>query len=227
MTYAITLLLIICTSLSVKASPLHLEVTEQEALDAIEKFAEYTQDKDSRINKEQIYYTIRDNTSLKGIEWSLVRPMNELYKLETDPRNIQKLNSIYSRLRVAPPDFESERGTVRNPHSNRDFVMKSNECTVKCITDIVETATSGVAIGGAIGAGGGPGTAAAGAAAGAIIGGTIGGVKCSARPECNNDGKNKRTNPNWEKDLNRNSIRDLREQRYEMTVNGGRRNGRG
>ncbi len=219
-------LIILSTATHAKADSLKLDPSEQRALDAIQMFSEYANNKDSLIDRSQLYYQIRDNAENKGLQWSLVRPLNTLYKIEQNPKRIQELESIYWTLQLAPPAKE-EQEHVRNPHANRDLVMKVNECMASCIGDVVSGIGAGATLGGALGTLGGPAGIAAGAAGGATIGGAIGGLQCSVRKECNENDKKMHIDPTKEFERTTIDIKKLRQQRDDMTVNGGRKKGRG
>lgn len=158
------------------------EITDQQYYQAIEELAQYAHEKDDSYNTSQVYRQILSNAEQKGFNEAVIIPLNSFYQLENRPELQDRISNILKGLGQERPT----KGFGRN----LDIVAnKDNECTSRCVGDILDGAAKGAGIGGSIGAGGGPAVGAAGAAGGAVIGGALGGVKCATSKECTDDSK--------------------------------------
>ncbi|ASD64817.1 hypothetical protein [Bdellovibrio bacteriovorus] len=168
-------------------------VASPEVYSAIESLSKYVQQKDDSFNAGVMYRKILENTEEKGVVEGLAIPIGKFYLMEKDPAARRNLKAVLSGINI---EVEEESATQdqsdRHHRNNQHLVVDRDKCVSTCIDDVLDGAQKGAVIGGAIGAGGGPHVGAAGAAGGAVIGGALGGVQCSTKPECKDDGSNKR-----------------------------------
>lgn len=137
-----------------------------------------------------IYRKVLKNSQEKGVLEGIAVPLAKFYALEQDPVNRRHLLSILAKIKMEAVEISEEgEGSERDHRNSRYLVVDREKCVATCIDDILDGAKKGAEIGAAIGIAGGVQTAGAGAAGGAIIGASLGGVKCSVKPECQDEPK--------------------------------------
>lgn len=172
-------------------------VASPEVYSAIESLSKYVQQKDDSFNAGVMYRKILENTEEKGVVEGLAIPIGKFYLMEKDPAARRNLKAVLSGINIeVEEESTSEEQSNRHHRNNQNLVIDRDKCVATCIDDVIDGARDGAAIGTAIGIGGGPQVGAAGAAGGAVIGGALGGVKCSRKPECNDDKSKDVVSPN-------------------------------